>query len=1132
MSFGDELVKLSLSHGYSRLVGAVDTIARAVEAPARAGLWETTVEFQGEWYEDEGNQKSIGVHLSDQELFLVDVTATQRGSLLFHVSWGEDVEWRKGRRDREAKTQAKKEARKHSRAHKARDPNDPEYQEFLMWKARLEQYKAESRNGPEYREFQESRRRYNAKKEAEMASGEYAQYKLEKREALARRRHDAMAAELEEHAQARSRNREKKGLAPRQELPPFPALVPPEMIQNIALPVKVERSVVAEAGHFITDLAPKPGRIVEVAHKKKDLSEAEARAKAEADIAAKRAAEAAAAEAAAAARLAEQQERAESLAAREAVADDIFHQQQAVNSAFLSNLRPGDHVGHVKAPKAGPIRVELAEGERLMCRCGQSDFYPYCDQGCKKLNAERGTTFAPWKANVETAGSDVIYACGCGQSALFRSGAEGMCDNTCSALPADSPSGNSLAAARDAKLRQEESERAAAETRRIQEEETRRAQEEEQKRAAAEVARREEERAAAVRAEHAEREKAEQHAAAVAAANALAAEQARELRVREENERREREQQEAEKERQAEAEALRVQEQNRALAAQHNRTKTWRDLATVPLPVRLLTLGKQREGAPAMQFSQKDGWGAISWAQYAGQVETTAKALLSIGLTKGGRVVLLSDTRPEWAVIALAVQLAGGVLVIAPPTVSSEMLQEIAAQTQPTVVVVDDVVHWDRLARVVDAPAFSAVKAFVGIQSPAKHAKGLSWAALLARAGETSDATLEGRYSQLKMSDVSTICYSDNRLQANFSEMRGARLTFDNEAFAADTYTELLGFGGEDRMLVFMPFSDTTNRALSVHQTINSGSVTYFGEEIDKLHANLTSVQPTVIFSAPVLWERFEAVIKARLGSADPAALPTAVKEKLRKFIGCQNLRVALSGTAAVHVDTVRFYNALGITLRNVYSKTALSGVCSLDMGAVPTVGAAGKAVHKVQLRVSSEGLLEVSGPNVFAGYHNKPALNGWFATGDIASVAENGDVTIAGSAANSFKLKSGAVVHPEGIELELRSSPVVSGAYVFGKNRDFAAAIIAIEREALAATAKKLGVTTDEVAQSPETLQEVEAHVQRVNARLPEALRIKKYRVIPREFSSRDNECTPTMLLNRAVVQSKFASLTQEIFQ
>jgi long-chain acyl-CoA synthetase len=381
------------------------------------------------------------------------------------------------------------------------------------------------------------------------------------------------------------------------------------------------------------------------------------------------------------------------------------------------------------------------------------------------------------------------------------------------------------------------------------------------------------------------------------------------------------------------------------------------------------------------------------------------------------------------------------------------------------------------------------------------------------------------------MSDLGTICYSDNRLQVNPTEMRGAKLSLANEAFAADSYTDLLSFGSSDKMLVFMPFSDTANRSLSIHQAVNSGSMTFFGEEIDKLHANLTSVQPTVIYSAPVLWERFEAVIKARLGSGDPAALPIGVKEKLRRFIGCHNLRVAISGSAPVHADTIRFYEALGITLRNMYTKSSLSGICTLDMGGSPLLGAAGKAVPQVQIRIAPTGAIEVFGANVFMGYHNKTAHSGWLQTGDAGSLTENGDLILLGHMANCFKLKNGVEIHPESIELELRTSPIISGAYVFGNGRDFVAAIVAIEREALAATAKKLGKTVDELAQSPETLNEVDLHVQRVNAKLPEAQRVKKYRVIPREFSFKDSECTPTMLLNRSVVATKFAALRAEIF-
>jgi hypothetical protein len=204
MSFGDELVKLSLSHGYSRLVGAVETIARAVEGPARSGVWETTVEFQGEWYEDDGNQKSIGIHLSDQEVFLVDVTRTPRGSLLFHVTWGEDVEWRKGSRERAARKEASKSQAK---AAKVRDPNDPEYQEFVVWKARLESYKAEARGTPEYREWREAKKRHKAKKEAAINSGEFGQYSLEKHEARSRQKREALTAQLEEHSTGREKSK-------------------------------------------------------------------------------------------------------------------------------------------------------------------------------------------------------------------------------------------------------------------------------------------------------------------------------------------------------------------------------------------------------------------------------------------------------------------------------------------------------------------------------------------------------------------------------------------------------------------------------------------------------------------------------------------------------------------------------------------------------------------------------------------------------------------------------------------------------------------------------------------------------------------------------------------------------------
>jgi long-chain acyl-CoA synthetase len=224
----------------------------------------------------------------------------------------------------------------------------------------------------------------------------------------------------------------------------------------------------------------------------------------------------------------------------------------------------------------------------------------------------------------------------------------------------------------------------------------------------------------------------------------------------------------------------------------------------------------------------------------------------------------------------------------------------------------------------------------------------------------------------------------------------------------------------------------------------------------------------------------------------------------------------------------VHFYEALGITLRSLYAKTALSGVATLDMDSKPLIGYAGKAVEGIKIRATN-GILEVSGPNVFQGYVGKEAAGEWFSTGDAGEVDASGNVRVLGCAASSFKLKNGAVVHPEEIELKLRSSPLVAGVVCFGKGREFPGAILAIEREALASAAKRAGKTTDELAQSPETLSEIDKHVQEINKGLSDSHKVRKYRVIAREFTP--DEVTSTMLLQRSVVLAKYESLIEELY-
>ncbi len=379
-------------------------------------------------------------------------------------------------------------------------------------------------------------------------------------------------------------------------------------------------------------------------------------------------------------------------------------------------------------------------------------------------------------------------------------------------------------------------------------------------------------------------------------------------------------------------------------------------------------------------------------------------------------------------------------------------------------------------------------------------------------------------------------------------------LTHANETFAADTAVRAFQCTAADRVLAFMPLSNATERALTLYMPIVTGALVYYCDDLARLHDHMSAVQPTLIFSAPILWERFEAVFRAKLGTKEPGSLPSAVRKKLRKFIGCSRLRLGLSGNSVLHPSTIAFFRALDMNLLSIYTRTSLSGLCTFDDAANPAdvdVRRLGKPVPGVEIKISPEdGQVWVRGPNVCSAYYGQTPFKvrrycsslqsqltlvgkagEWHPTGDVGSVDGSGRLMLEGRLDTQLTLKDGRKVFVEPIELELASSPFVSGAMVVGEGRDHIGAILALERDAFKELAAAAKTSVNEYALSAATLQMIDKHVQAVNAGLPAKQRVKAYKVLPREFSVREGECTPSMQVNRAFCNQKFKTLINSLF-
>jgi long-chain acyl-CoA synthetase len=290
-------------------------------------------------------------------------------------------------------------------------------------------------------------------------------------------------------------------------------------------------------------------------------------------------------------------------------------------------------------------------------------------------------------------------------------------------------------------------------------------------------------------------------------------------------------------------------------------------------------------------------------------------------------------------------------------------------------------------------------------------------------------------------------------------------------------------------------------------------------------------VQPTLIYSSPVLWERFAAAVVGTLGSKDVPSLSSSVQKKLRKFIGCARLRVGFNSMSSIHVSTLQFYEALGIPLRSVLAKGSLAGIVTYNDGSDPH--SLGVLFDGLASRIDVKtGELSIKGPSVCHSYYGEsPFLSGaFFNTGDVVKLGSGNTIQFMGRLDRQFTLGK-EIVHADAVELKLSSHAALSGAFVLPHpTSSIAAAILAVNREVVADAASKVAMSVEEYVSSTVFEKEMQDHVKAVNKTLPGHAVVQSYQILPREFSVKEGEITIHGCIVGAVCKLKLHSLIQKL--
>ncbi|CKI12358.1 long-chain fatty acid--CoA ligase [Mycolicibacterium smegmatis] len=550
-------------------------------------------------------------------------------------------------------------------------------------------------------------------------------------------------------------------------------------------------------------------------------------------------------------------------------------------------------------------------------------------------------------------------------------------------------------------------------------------------------------------------------------------------------------------------------------------------------------------------------WTDVTCAQAAAQIRSAALGLIAEGIQPGDRVAILSATRYEWPIIDFAILSIGAVTVPIYETSAAEQVRFVLENSESVLVFAETDAHADKVEQLRDQlPALRKVFRIDGSGTPALDA--------LAEAGKDVDpAELDKRLANIKSSDPATLIYTSGTT----GQPKGCQLTHSNLLYEIrgqkECFPDHLAKG--ERILVFLPLAHVLARAITIGAFANKVTLG-FTSDIKNLVPMFGVFKPTLVISVPRVFEKvyntaeqnarndgkgkiFEIAAETAIEFSKAqdkggpglllrvkhAVFDKLVYGKLRAALGGE-CHAAISGGAPLGERLGHFYRGVGLSIYEGYGLTETSAAITVNRLNDLKVGSVGRLVPGNSMRIADDGELLVKGGVVFNGYwknedETKAVIDadGWFHTGDLGAIDDNGFLTIVGRKKEIIVTAGGKNVAPALLEDRLRAHPLISQAMAVGDKQPFIAALITIDPEAFPAwkerNAKSASATVAELAEDPDLIAEINLAVKEANQAVSNAEAIRKFRILPVDFTEDTGELTPTLKVKRKVVAEKFAT-------
>ncbi len=594
------------------------------------------------------------------------------------------------------------------------------------------------------------------------------------------------------------------------------------------------------------------------------------------------------------------------------------------------------------------------------------------------------------------------------------------------------------------------------------------------------------------------------------------------------------------------------------------------------LPKALISIAAKQPKRVALRKKEFGIWHDIAWSEYLDRVRWTALGLHHIGLQRGNNAAIIGENRPEWLYSALGIMSLGATFAGVYTTNPTAECEYVVGHSESVIYLCEDEEQLDKaLAFRSRTPLLKKMIVWdmEGLRDFSDPMV-MSFDELLT-IGRKLDKEKPGLFYELaqegKPQDTAGIIYTSGTT----GPPKGAMLTHEGYLWIGQASSQVIAPRPDDESISFLPLNHVYEQIYDLMIHLNVGHIVNFTENTDTVMGDMRDISPTIFHAVPRIWEKYYSGIVLKMydatwfkklafklsldvgsrynnyrltGTSAPFYLTLAyylayfaVFRKLKKRLGFDRVRIGFSGAAPISHNILKFFQSIGIPIREGYGMTETTGITHMSDEFNFKLGTVGKALPGTEVKIAPDGEILVKHKGIFKGYYKdeentKEALiDGWMHTGDVGEIDEEGYLKITDRKKDLIITAGGKNIAPQYIENLLKFSPYINDAVVIGDRRKYITAIIVIDEENVVNYAQQLKIqytTFSSLTKSEEVVKLIQDEINKVNAQLARVENIRKFRILDKKLYTEDGEVTPTMKVKRKAINAQYKDLIESMYK